>query len=149
MQRLRRGRLVLHHRDPDIVRAGIAAVALFTREIAPRYNANTRLGPQALCYSLAATLFRDVQPEEKSAGRALIPVTVADDLIGEIELLGIEPAVIAHMYLVVISGDRHILGGCWDLRRRDVPQFKVWREKSPVAGGEADAQAGQARALRQ
>src|SRR5262245_3026116 len=144
MQRLRRGRLVLHHRDADIVRARIASVALFARELAPRHNANTRLGPEALCYSLAATLFRDVQPEEKSAGRALISETVADDLVGKIELLGIEPAIIAHMRLVVVSGDRYVLGGCRHLRRRDVPQFKVRREKASVAGSEADAQAGQA-----
>ena len=38
MQRLRGDVLVLHHGDANVVRAGIAAVRLFAREIAARHD---------------------------------------------------------------------------------------------------------------
>src|SRR5262245_28061267 len=51
------------------------------------------------------------------------------------------------MRFVAISGYRHILRRRRHLRRRDVAQFKIWPEETPVAGCEANAQAGQTRAL--
>ena len=53
------------------------------------------------------------------------------------------------MGLVAVSGDGDPLRRHRHLRRGDVAQFEISGEKVPVAGGEADAQAGQARALRQ
>ena len=149
MQRLRRGRLVLNHGDADVVRAGIAAVGLFAREITAGHDAHAGLLPQPLGHDLAAAVFRHVEPKKKSAGRTLVAVAVADDLIGEIELGRIELAVFPHMRLIAIGGDGDMLRRARHLRRRDIAQLEKGRQKAAVAGGEADAQAGQVRALGQ
>src|SRR5277367_830767 len=105
MQRLGRGLLVLHHSDADIVRAWIAAVGLLAREIATGHDAHAGVTPQRKCRRLAAALRRNIQPQEKSSGRPAIAVTIADDLIGEIEFLAIETAVFLDLRLVAIGGD--------------------------------------------
>ena len=91
----------------------------------------------------------DVEPEEEAAGRALVAVAVADDLIGEIEFRDVELAVLLDMGLVAIGRDRDLLRRHRHLRRRDVAQLDVAAEEAAVAGGEADAQAGQVGALGQ
>src|SRR5882762_9466078 len=84
MQRLRRCRTILNHSDADVVRARTAAVGLLAREIAAGHDAHAGLLPQPFGHVLAPTIFRLVEPEEKSAGRTLVAVTVADDLVGQI-----------------------------------------------------------------
>src|SRR5262245_5148541 len=120
MQRLRRSRLVLHHADADIVCAGIAAVILLAREITSRDNPHASLSPQLFCRDLAATLFGYVEPKEKTSSGTFITVTFADDLVGEIEFLGIEFPVFFNVRLILIGGDRDILRGSRHLRCCDV-----------------------------
>ncbi len=62
MQRFRRGRAVLIHGDADVVRAGIAAVGLLAREIAPGHHAHAGLLPKTLGHDLAAAVAGDVEP---------------------------------------------------------------------------------------
>ena len=149
MQRLGGDLLVLHHGDADIVRAGIAAVGLLAREIAAGHDAHAGLAPQRERRRFAAALRGDIEPEEEAARGTAIAVAVADDLIGEIEFLPIEAAVFLDMRLVAVGGDGDVLRRHRHLRRGDVAQFEIGREEAAVAGGEADAQTGQARALRQ
>ena len=91
----------------------------------------------------------DVEPEQEAAGRPPVAVAVAEDLVGEIELLRVERAALVDMRLVVIGGDRDALRRHRHLRRRHVAQLEEAGEELAVAGDEADAQAGQVRALRQ
>src|SRR5262249_14176030 len=88
-------------------------------------------------------------PEEKGGGWVSIIVAVADDLIGEIEFLAIEPPIVLDMLLVVIGGDGDMLERGRHLRRRDIAQFEKARQEFAVAGGKADAQSGKTRSLRQ
>ncbi len=141
--------LVLHHGDADVANAGIAAVGLVAREIAAGHDAQARLAPEPQRGGLIAALRRDVEPEKEAAGRPPIAVAVADDLVGEIEFLRVEPAVLLDMRLVAVGGDRDPLRRHRHLRRRDVAQLEEAREECAVAGGEADAQPRQVRALRQ
>src|SRR6185312_16695641 len=85
MQRLRRVRLILHHGDADIAFAGICAVGLLAREIAPGDDAHASFLPQAFGHAFAVAEFGNIEPEKKSAGRAHVTVSVADDLVGQIE----------------------------------------------------------------
>ncbi len=149
MQRLRRRGLVLHHGDADVVRAGIGAIGLIAREIAPGHHAHAGLSPQLLGHGFAAAMSGNVEPEKEAARRPLVAVAVADDLVGEIELCIVEPAVLFDVAFVAIGGDRDVLRRHRHLRRRDVAQFEKGGEEILVAGGKADAQARQVRALRQ
>src|SRR5476649_1577394 len=149
MQRLRRGRAVLNHSDADVVRAGIAAIGLLACKVAAGHYAHAGLLPQPLGHDLAAAVLRDVEPEKKSAGWTLVVVAATDDLVGEIELGGIESAIFLHMDFIAIGGDADMLRGSRHLRRRDVAQFEEGGKEAPVAGSKADTQAGQVRALRQ
>ena len=66
----------------------------------------------------------DIEPEEKAAGRTLVAVAVADDLVGEIEFRAIELAVLFDMRFVVIGRDRDVLQRHRHLRRGDVAQLE-------------------------
>ncbi|MGY4599698.1 hypothetical protein ACVWXL_007444 [Bradyrhizobium sp. GM22.5] len=88
------------------------------------------------------------QTQKAGIGPA-IAVTIADDLVGEIELDAVEPAVLLDMRLVAVSNGRDMLQRDRHLRRRDVAQFEEHADEFFVAGGEADAQARQVRALGQ
>src|SRR5579864_8989833 len=90
MQRLGGDLFVLHHGDADVVFARIAAVGLLAGEIAAGYDAQPGLAPQRDRCGLAAALRRHVEPEKEAAGRPAITVTVADDLIGEVEFLPVQ-----------------------------------------------------------
>ena len=92
---------------------------------------------------------RDVEPQKEAAGRPPIAVAVADDLVGEIEFPRIEPAVVLDMRLVAVGGDGDPLRRHRHLRRRDVAQLEEAGEECAIAGGEADAQPRQVRALGQ
>ena len=82
MQRLRGDLVVVNHGDADVIGAGIAAVGLFAREIAPGHHAQAGLAPQPQRCRLAAAASGHVEPQKKAAGRTMIVVTVADDLDG-------------------------------------------------------------------
>ena len=112
----------------------------------------TRKPPSRQSFSgdrLVAALRADVEPEEEAAGRTLVAVAVADDLVGEIELGDVELAVVLDMGLVAVGRDGDLLRRHRHLRRRDVAQLDVAAEEAAVAGGEADAQSRQVGALRQ
>jgi hypothetical protein len=53
------------------------------------------------------------------------------------------------VFLIAIGGDGDALQRRRHLRRGDIAQFQIARQEFAVARGEADAQARQARALRQ
>src|SRR5262249_4541482 len=100
MQRLCRSCLVLNHGNPDVAFTRIAAVVLLSREIASRHDTYAGFRPQFLSHCLAVAVPGHVQPEKKSAGWSHVPVTAADDLVGEIEFCGIKLAVFLHMRFV-------------------------------------------------
>ena len=141
--------MVVHHGDANVAAAGIRAVGLVAREITPRHDAQPGFPPEPQRRGFIAALRRDVEPQKESARRPPVAVAGADDLIGEIEFLRVEPPVLRHVGLVAIGGDRHPLRRQRHLRRRDVPQLEEAREKPAVAGGKADAQPRQVRALGQ
>src|SRR5215470_7652494 len=89
---------------------------------------------------------RHVKPEQETAGGPVIAVTAAENLIGEIELQRIEPAVFLDMGLVRIGSDRDPLRRQRHLRGGDVAQLQKRAEEVAVASHEAYAQAGQVRA---
>src|SRR5580704_375574 len=109
VQRLGGDFVVLHHGDTDVIGAGIRAIVLLARQITARHHAQAGFAPKFQRRRFAAALRRDVEPEKKSAGGALIAVAVADDLVGEIEFLAIEPPVLLDVFLVVIGGDGDVL----------------------------------------
>src|SRR5438477_10492205 len=108
MQRFGGGLAVLHHRDADVAVARIGAVGLRPRRITSWHHAHASLFPKFSRHHLAAALLADIEPEEKSTRWTLVPITVADDLVGEIEFRAIERAVFLHMRLVVIRCDRDL-----------------------------------------
>jgi hypothetical protein len=63
--------------------------------------------------------------------------------------LRVKPPIFFHMRLVAIGGDGHALRRHRHLRRRDVAQLQEARKELSVAGGKADAQPRQVRALGQ
>src|SRR5262249_46704460 len=119
MQRLGGDVLVLHHRDADIVRARIAAVSLLAREIAAGHDGPAALAPECERRRFATPWRGDIEPQKEATGGAAIAIAVADDLIGEIEFLPIEAAVLLDMRLVVVGGDGDALRRHRHLRRSD------------------------------
>ena len=81
---------------------------------------------------LVASVGADVEPQVEAAGRPPIAVTVADDLVGEIELGAIELPVLLHMRLVAIGGDRDLLRRHRHLRGRDIAQLDEAGEETTV-----------------
>src|SRR4051794_8760639 len=149
VQRLGSDFLVLNERDADIALAGIAAVGAIAREIVTGNDAQAAVAPQVPGDRLITALPAHVEPEEEAAGRTLIAITVADDLIGEVELRDIERAVVLDMGLVAVGRDGDLLRRHRHLRRRDVAQLDVARQEPAVAGGKADTQPRQVGALGQ
>src|SRR6266446_6734269 len=84
VKRLRGCLLILHHRDADVAASGIRSVGLLAREIAAGHHAQPRLTPKPQRHGLVAAQARHVEPEEKSAFRTPVAVTLADDLVGKI-----------------------------------------------------------------
>src|SRR5471030_569869 len=127
MQRLRRGRAVLNHSDADVVRAGIAAIGLLACKVAAGHYAHAGLLPQPLGHDLAAAVLGDIEPEKESAGRTLVVVAATDDLVGEIELGGIESAIFLHMDFIAIGGDATLRNSRKAARKRRSPAAKPTR----------------------
>src|SRR5581483_6824769 len=98
---------------------------------------------------LIAASLADIEPDAEAAGRPLVAVAIAENLIGEIELDAIELAVLFDMNFVAVGGGRDMLQRHRNLRSGDIAQLMEGGEEFPVAGGKADAHARQVRALRQ
>ena len=144
MQRIGRHIAVLYHGDADVAVAGIETIGLRARRVSAGQHAQARLLPELHRRAFAAAVLRHVEPEEEAAGRALVAVAVADDLVGEIELGAIERAVFFHVGLVVVGRDRDFLRRDRHLRRGDRTQVEEWLDEGLVAGDEAHAQSGKA-----
>ena len=149
MQCIGRRVLIMHHGDADIVRAGIETVRLVARDIAARQDAHAAFAPQLHRRRFAAADMGDVEPQKEAARRALVAVTIADDLIGKIEFECVKAAIIFHMRFVRIGGDTDLLVRHRHLWRGDIAQIEEGLQETGVAGGEADAQSRQIGALRQ
>ncbi len=84
--------VVMHHGDADIVAPGLMPSGVgAARHIRPAKRASPASRHSRSARLHAAALRRDIEPQEEAAGRALVAVAVADDLVGEIEFLRIEP----------------------------------------------------------
>src|SRR6516164_355805 len=105
MQGLGGDLLVLHHSDTNIVRARIAAVGLLARQITAGHDAHAGLAPERQRRRFATALRGNVEPQKEAAGGTPIAITIADNLIGEVELRPIETAIVLDMCLVVVSRD--------------------------------------------
>src|SRR5215203_6048186 len=129
VQRLGGDFLVLNERDADIALAGIAGVGAVAREIVTGNDAQAAVAPKVPGDRLITALPAHVEPEEEAAGRTLIAITVADDLIGKVEFRDVERAVVLDMGLVAVGRDGDLLRRHRHLRRRDVAQLDVAGEE--------------------
>src|SRR5215216_1578271 len=86
VQRLGRRLRVLHQRETDVTPAGIAAVRLLSSEIAARNDAYAALLVQAQRHVLLGAERRNIEPDTEATVGPLVTVTVAEDLVGKIEL---------------------------------------------------------------
>src|SRR3954464_5427388 len=103
------GFTVLHQRQPDIAVAGIAAVGLLPRQVAARQHTHAGLLVKFHRHGLVAAKCGYVEPDAKTAGRAVVAIAVAEDLVGQIEFHAVQPAVLLDMRLVAVGGDRDLL----------------------------------------
>src|SRR5215510_1270216 len=86
MQRLGRRFGVRYQRKPDVAGAGIAAVVLRPRQIASGDHAHAGIAIKPHARRLVAATVGDVEPDAEAAGRTMVAIAVAKDLVGEIEL---------------------------------------------------------------
>ncbi|MGY4484002.1 hypothetical protein ACVWWR_003193 [Bradyrhizobium sp. LM3.2] len=93
--------------------------------------------------------FGRVEPDAEAGIGPAIIVTIADDLVGEIELDPVKPAILLDMRLVAVSNCRDMLERNRHLRCRNVAQLEEHADELFVAGGKTDAHARQVGALRQ
>ena len=80
-------------------------------------HAQARFLPQLHRRAFAAAVLRHVEPKEEAAGRALVAVAIADDLVGEIELRFVERTILVDMRLIFISCGSRVLQRFRNLRR--------------------------------
>src|SRR5882757_359227 len=149
MHRLGCGFTVGDQREADIARAGIGTVILLPRQIAARDHPDASVAIEPHGHVLVAAAVGGVEPDAEAAGGPLVAVAIAEDLVGEIELDAIEPAVLLDMGLVAVGSDGYMLQRHRHLGCGDIAQLEERGEKPLVAGGEADSHAWQVRALRQ
>ena len=124
-------------RDADVAGAGIAAVGLRRAPDSCR-GSRARPPPARASPSTASSppCAETSSQRQKPPAGPPIAVAVAEDLVGEIEFLRVEPAVFLDMRLVAIGGDRDMLQRHRHLRRGDVAQFEEARRgnlRSPAA----------------
>src|SRR5262245_58851345 len=129
MQGLGGDLLVLHHSDPNVVRARIAAVSLLARQITAGHDAHAGLAPERKRRRFATALRGNVEPQKEAAGRTAIAVATTDDLIGEIKLGPIQAPVLFDVALVVVGGDGDALRRHRHLRCCDVAQVEIGRKE--------------------
>src|SRR5215475_5978470 len=106
VQRLGRGLAVLDQREADKACARIEPIRLQSCEVAAGYHTHAGFLVESDGYRFVAAELRDVEPDAEAAGGSAIAVAVAENLVGEIELDPIEPAIFLDMRLVTVSGDR-------------------------------------------
>src|ERR1700742_4125020 len=86
MQRLA-GRLTVgNQRKANVARAWIAAVRLLSRQIAAGNHAHAGVAIKFPRHRFVAAEVGNIEPDAEAAGRALVAVTIAENLVGEIEL---------------------------------------------------------------
>src|SRR5882724_957028 len=93
VQRLGRCFTVGHQRQTNIAGAGIAAVGLLACQVTSRHHADASVLVELHGRRLIAAMGGYVEPDAEAAGGTAIAVAVPENLIGEIELDPIEPAV--------------------------------------------------------
>src|SRR4029077_16025570 len=126
--------LVLNERDANVALAGVAAVRAVAREVVAGNDAKPAVAPEFHGCGLVTALLAHIEPEEEAAGRALVAVAAADDLVGKIELRDIELAVLLDVGFVAVSRDCDLLRRHRHLWRRDVAQLDVAAEEAAIAG---------------
>src|SRR5450631_912880 len=140
---------VLYQCQTNVAGAGIAAVGLLARQITSGHHAHAAVLVEFYRRCLIAAAGRHIEPDAETTGGAMITITIAEDLVGEIELDPVEPPVLLDMGLVAVGRDRDMLQWHWHLGCCDIAQFVKHAEKFPVAGRKADPHARQVRSLRQ
>src|SRR2546421_487181 len=89
--------------DANVALAGVAAVGAVAREVVAGNDAKPAVAPEFHGCGFIAALLAHIEPEEEAAGRPLVAVAAADDLVGKIELRDIELAVLIDMRLVAVG----------------------------------------------
>jgi hypothetical protein len=117
------------------------------RQITSRHHAHAAIPEKFHRGGFVAAMCGNIKPDAEAAGWPPVAETIAENLVGEIELDPVEPAVLIDMGFVAISCHRNMLQRHRHLRRRDIAQFVEAREKIFVAGDEADAHAWKVRAF--
>src|SRR3569623_47286 len=120
VQRLGGGRAVLHQGQANKSRARIEAVGLEPRQIAARHDAHAGLLEQPQGNGRIVADLGRIEPDTEAGIGPAIAVTIADDLVGEIELDPVESADLLDMRFVAIGTGRDMLERHRYLRRRDV-----------------------------
>src|SRR5205085_9128385 len=111
-------------------------VRLLAREIGTRDHAHASFLVEPQRDRLVCAVARDIEPDTEATVGALVAVAVAEDLVGEIELDLVEPAVLLDVRLVIVAGDANLLQRYRHLWCCDVAQLVKRREKAFVTGNE-------------
>src|ERR1700744_3637722 len=109
MQRLGCCFTVCDKREANESPAGIAPVRLLPCEVAAGNHSHASISVKLDGYRFVSAFCSDIEPDAKAAGGTPIAVAVAQDLVGDVELDAVKPAVFLDMGFVVVGGDRHIL----------------------------------------
>ena len=109
MQRLSRCFTVRYQRQADVTGPWVGPVELRSRKIASGHHAHARVLVEFDRRRLVAAVLRYVEPNTKAPGGPPIPITIAEDLVGEIEFDPVQPAVLLDMRLVAIGNGRDML----------------------------------------
>src|SRR5712672_281559 len=110
VQRLGGDLLVLNECDANVALAGVAAVGAVAREVVAGNDAKPAVAPKFYGCGFVTAVLAHVEPEEEAAGRSLVAVAAADDLVGEIEFRNVELAVLLDVRFVAIGRDSDLLG---------------------------------------
>ena len=123
---------VLYQRQTNVAGAGVAAVGLLPRQVTSRHHAHAAVPVEFDRRRFVAAMRRHVEPHAETAGRTMITITIAENLIGEIEFETVEPSVFLDMRLVAVGGDGDMLQWHRHLGRSDIAQLVIHCEKFPL-----------------
>src|ERR1700722_11185622 len=82
---------VLHQRQANVARAGIAAVGLLPRQVTSGHHAHAGIPVEFHRCGFVAAMARHIEPNAEAAGGPDIAVAVTENLVGEIEFDPVEP----------------------------------------------------------